>query len=602
MQKRFMCIMKGMAALLMAGWLAACDNEKPEDWNNPECRAVLEKAIEEGNLLNRVTVENGIYTFHFETGTVEVPATDILNVREEADNWRTVVTFANRSDFYIPSLGKSLDKFIKEVTLNPGDYSPLAASVEMFLPAKGRMQVVVRGKEGTAGTVSHLFRSGEYKQTVPVLGLYAGYNNQVDLIFTDMEGNERGRSRIEIPTQPLDMNSFPTFFVKTAQPDRMEPGVTLVNYPGESEMDTSCPYMVDAEGEIRWILRLDKSPELTKLGAQIGLHRMKNGNFLTGDANHGRVVEIDVFGNLANEWDLSALGYAFHHEAAEASDGHFLVTVSKSAARLTNGKPRMNDHIIELDPQSGTVVKEWDLATMLDTARYEVDAGGAGFGQTAGNWAHNNSITEYKGAYLACVRFQGVIKFTRSGSLSWIIAPHKNWREEYKKFLLTPLDKSGQPITDPEVLSGDASCDDFDWTWGPHTPVAMPNGNVLVFDNGYYRNYIPRTVFEDGTYSRVVEYRVNESQKTVQQVWEYGKERERSCYSPALSGVQYLPETGHILFCPGLGNILTNGKYGGRIVEIEPTTKEIIYELEIAAPSMTAFHRATRMSLYPENW
>jgi len=32
--------------------------------------------------------------------------------------------------------------------------------------------------------------------------------------------------------------------------DRMEPGMNLVNSPGQDETDTSIPYMVDADGEI----------------------------------------------------------------------------------------------------------------------------------------------------------------------------------------------------------------------------------------------------------------------------------------------------------------------------------------------------------------
>lgn len=602
MKKQVILHIRGiMAILLAAAWLTACENDKePENAENAGLRALLEKNVESGNLLSGIAREEGRYIFHFEIGSIEIPVTDISDIREDAEHWITVITFPDQTDFYIPSLGNSLDRIIKKITLNPGGCSPLAASVEVFLPAKGRIRVVVHGKKDSNGTLEHLFRSTDYKQEIPVLGLYPDYKNKVDLIFTDNNGRERRRSQIEIQTGPLQLNYFPVFLTKTAQPGRMEPGVTLVSYPGQSETDTSCPYMIDADGEIRWILTLDQSAELTKLGAQIGVQRMKNGNFICGDTHKNRLVEMDMLGNLIREWDLAALGYSFHHEAKEAANGNFLVTVSKASARLANGNARMNDHIIELDPKSGTVVTEWDLATMLDTARYQIETGGAGFGQTAANWAHNNSIGEYNGAFIATARFQGIVKFGRNGKLDWVISPHKNWGASFRNYLLTPLDRNGQPVTDPRVVSGETGCDDFDWAWGMHTPVIMPNGNILVFDNGYFRNFEAKTLYDEGTYSRVVEYKVNESQKTVQQVWEYGRERGRACYAPALSGVQYLPETGHILFCPGIANKTTQG-YGGHVIEIDPETKEIIYELEITAPSLTAFHRATRISLYPEN-
>ena len=35
--------------------------------------------------------------------------------------------------------------------------------------------------------------------------------------------------------------------------------MNLVNSPGQDETDTSIPYMIDADGEIRWILDWEKS-------------------------------------------------------------------------------------------------------------------------------------------------------------------------------------------------------------------------------------------------------------------------------------------------------------------------------------------------------
>ena len=123
----------------------------------------------------------------------------------------------------------------------------------------------------------------------------------------------------------------------------------------------------------------------------------------------------------------------------------------------------------------------------------------------------------------------------------------------------------------------------------------MPNGHILVFDNGYGRNHKKTPFTDPGQYSRIVEYEVDETNKTVKQVWEYGKDRPE-CYAMAMSSVQYLPQTGHVLFCPGVGNKLSNGSYGGRVVEIDPQTNEVVCELEVG----TSFHRASRISLYPE--
>lgn len=81
----------------------------------------------------------------------------------------------------------------------------------------------------------------------------------------------------------------------------------------------------------------------------------------------------------------------------------------------------------------------------------------------------------------------------------------------------------------------------------------------------------------------------------------YGKEHGVKGFSLAVSGVQYLKQTGNVLFCPGMG-VSTSLGTEGRIMEINPKTKEILFELEIAANSGFAFHRVTRMPLYPENY
>ena len=128
----------------------------------------------------------------------------------------------------------------------------------------------------------------------------------------------------------------------------------------------------------------------------------------------------------------------------------------------------------------------------------------------------------------------------------------------------------------------------------------MSEDRILVFDNGYNRNWIPN--FNPGVtnYSRIVEYKIDLPNKTVQQVWSYGKERGQHGFSQAVSGVQYLQQTGNVLFCPGMGVQTTIGG-GGRVVEINPKTKEVVFELEITVGSGFAFHRVTRLPIYPEN-
>lgn len=583
----------------------ACTENEDIPFTSTKADASIKEIIKQGWLLKNTEQTDKKCVFHFENGDIEMPACDIINIQVDTNKWNTTIIYSNGEIREIPTLGNSIHEMVSFVTVNPSGFNPLAAQIRMNFPQGGMVTTIVYSKEGNkTPNIEHTNAfTNQNVQFINILGLYADYINNVELIYTDKNGFERGRTMIEISVTALQMDNLHTFRVIRALTDRMEPGLNLVNSPGHDEDDTSRPYMVDADGEIRWLLDWRKSKELLHIGAQCGLHRLSNGNFITGDANNNQLVEVDLLGNLVQRWDLTVMGYSFHHEVQPSANGKYLIAVTKKGASHLDGTPRILDYLIEFDPGIGTVTQEWDLSTMLDTNRINaVDSslpGATIYGQSKTNWLHNNGVTEFGDDIIATGRWQGVFSYNRNGTLKWVIAPHNNWREEYKPYLLQPLDKSGKPIIDKDVLNGLKAHPDFEWTWGVHCPNVLPNGHVLVFDNGYCRNYIPRLLNDEESYSRVVEYEIDEENKTVRQVWQYGKERGRACYSPAISGVQYLPKTGNRLFCPGMSNRLTGNDAGGRIIEINPNTGEVTFELEIESNTCAStFHRANRMTLY----
>lgn len=598
-------IFTGLVCIII---IACSNNDDNILWNKPEACSELEELIKDDCLLKQITLKEGIYRFQFETAIVEMNADDILSVETDREKWNTTVTLFDESKIEIPTLGVSLDNFVSYVDVNPSGYNPLAATVRLNLPCSGSIRVGVIPKNGAkTPKLTHTYMySRQMVQFVTVLGLYVDYENEVEIVFLDKEGNERAASIVKVKTGLLDDYRLAKIKVTKAIPEKMEPGLNLISSPGQDENDTSIPYMVDADGEIRWLLDWRNSPELLHIGAQCGAHRLTNGNYILGDFNNNQLVEVNVLGEIIRRWSLTAMGYSFHHEVTPIANGNYLVTVSKTSAVRTDGKAhRTLDHIIEFNPETGEVVKEWDLGTMLDQDRINaVDSqlpGAQYYGQNISNWLHNNGVAAYgDDAILATARWQGVIKYGREGDLHWVISPHKDWGEAWKPYLLQPLDRNGLPITDPDVLNGLKSHPDFDWSWGVHCPVALPNGHILVFDNGYCRNFEPRFQSDPASYSRIVEYEVNEKDRTVRQVWQYGLERGRECYGAAMSGVQHLPETNHRLFCPGLTNRLSDGLEGGRVVEIDPRTGEVVFELELASHFATTFHRASRIPLYPD--
>src|SRR5262249_33480135 len=84
------------------------------------------------------------------------------------------------------------------------------------------------------------------------------------------------------------------------------------------------------------------------------------------------------------------------------------------------------------------------------------------------------------------------------------------------------------------------------WTLGPpplaqqHDPRPLPNGNLLIFDNGTHRRDNP------ATYSRVLEV----DPRTSEIVWQYRDQSVFEFFSPYISGAQRLAN-GNTLICEG---------------------------------------------------
>ena len=66
----------------------------------------------------------------------------------------------------------------------------------------------------------------------------------------------------------------------------------------------------------------------------------------------------------------------------------------------------------------------------------------------------------------------------------------------------------------------------------------MKSPMISVFDNGDARN-LDQPALASMKYSRAVIYKIDQKNMTVEQVWEYGKERGHDWYSPVTSLTRY---------------------------------------------------------------
>lgn len=477
------------------------------------------------------------------------------------------------------------------IYLNPTGNAPLSAVVKFKSSSSGYTEIVVKGKHGDTSDLVQRFTDNGFYHSIPVLGLYPGYTNTVEVYVIDSK-NDSLKATIHITTGTLPANIPNYIHVDVADRAHMEPGYNLVSSFSGYPTPPNVPYMVDSYGDIRWCLDFSQNAQLKNLFYDCGINRLHNGNFRFVDQYTEKIYEVDVLGRIINTWPMG--GFVFNHDLFEMPNGNFLVTCSDPNGTHPDGSPTIEDNVIEISRASGSIINRWDLKQSLNEFRQTLSGDPV-------DWIHENGLIfdPSDSTIILSGRVQGVVKLTFDNKVKWILGPHKGWGknrrgEDLNQFLLTPLDAGGNAITDTTVLNGSKNAPDFEWNWYQHCPQLMPNGDLTLFDNGQTRNYNPG----QPNYSRAVEFKIDGKNMTVQQIWEYGKERGADTFSQIISSVYHLPNTNHILFSPGFSVPNASGQ-GGKIVEIDYASKAVIFQLSISSANGWGFHRVQRMTLYP---
>ncbi|MEH0155180.1 aryl-sulfate sulfotransferase [Limibacter armeniacum] len=595
-----------LCLFLIGSIVTSCDDDDDNSNSGPnpqpstglgidDTKDSLTSNEEKDILVTTVDTVGETTTIEFENGnSIESDETAVDSTVVDEDNWQITFYFSDGTQQTVGYLGSEEAIEVSGITLNPSGYAPLTATAKVSTPVKGNISIRVVGQNGQDSDILHDFVGDSTTWDLDILGLYPAYDNTVEIVFSSGEGDERAVIPFTVTTGELP-EGMPEIDVTTMELDEMAEGLTLVSY--RAVRDPNIPFMMDAFGDIRWYFDFTGQDSLGVLNYGNGVEVLQNGNLYFGDVASNAIYEVDRMGFIVDSWKLS--GYGFHHQVLEKPNGDFLVLVNKDGSVHDNGKPTIEDVVIEIDRESKEIINEWDLKESLDEYRTalvnELD-------EEEVDWFHANAIVydESDNTIIVSGRVQGLVKLTEDNEVVWILAPHRGWGQnkngvDMTQYLLTPLDADGNEIMDAEVLDGAAQQDDFDWNWYQHAPLITPQGTIMIFDNGDNRNFMGR----ENPYSRAVEFMIDEENMTVQQLWEYGKERGEATFSRLVSDVDFLSESDNVLFVPGWGAVNAAGE-GGKVVEVDYTTKEVVYEVEItSSESAFAMHRAERLSLYP---
>ena len=482
--------------------------------------------------------------------------------KEEVEQTISLVEKQGDLEDDFTSEGYTIDN--PKIIVNPYEISPLTALVIFETEEEVSPTVTVVG-EDEHSTFTHTFDANTVHY-LPIYGLYADTSNEVIISYGDVE------KKVAIKTEAL-----PDDFI---MPTRVEAQKSKLDnelyFFSPSSSGYTCAY--DVNGDVRWYLTINALWDINRLDnghLMVSTERLVNSPYYMSG-----LYEMDLLGKIYTEFSLEG---GYHHDYFELPSGNLLVASND----FNNDDGTVEDVIVELDRNTGKIVKTWDLKDILNMED------GKSENWTQYDWFHNNSVwyDEATNSITLSGRHQdAVINIDyETGELNWIIGDPTNWSEEYQKYFFTPVG------------------DDFEWQWSQHAAMITPEGYVFILDNGNNKSKIEEEyVPAEDSYTRGVMYKIDTDKMTIEQVWEYGKERGSEFYSPYISDVDYLAKDHYIVHSGGI--VYVDGKnsnepagLGGADALVSDTVEllndEVIFEIVLP----TNNYRVEKMSLYQEN-
>lgn len=452
-----------------------------------------------------------------------------------------------------------------KVVVNPYLINPCAALIMFRTPKPVKVTVCVKGKTAALDLAHTYGRSTEH--ILPVLGLYDDYENTVEIRLY------QGKSReIKIRTAGHPMNNFRVVSM-TAKPEHLN-GDLVMLVPAMIGFPTA----VDAAGDVRWYF----SENMMFAGKKLA-----NGHFMIGTERKQYtpyystgVYEMDMIGKIYKEYRIPGL---YHHEHVEMENGDLILLSDDFSS------DSIEDIVVIVDRETGEVKKRIDCKDFLPRGEAMSGCG------TMWDWFHNNAAAyddQNNSLILSGRHMDAIVSYSLdTEQINWIIGDPETWPGDMQHLFFTP-----------------AGSGDFDWQYEQHGVVITPDGDIMCFDNGHWRakrkeNY-RRNI---DTFSRGVRFRLNLEEKTIEQIWQYGKERGSEFFSTYISNVEYYGEGHYLVHSGGIQRVngvtteevLPPNKWSeGEVISdtVEIYGEEVLWELKVRSN----YFRGTKVSLYAD--
>ncbi len=419
-----------------------------------------------------------------------------------------IATQSTETAIVISAQNAGPSPFIKKLTLTVSDITVLKRVRFAVTPKPGSVTRPISAtySKRYLGSRGYL-DSTNSRIVVPVFGLYAGYNNTVELTYLFNDGSSR-TTRTIVGTQTFD---DPCHYSTPAvrQPRSTTKALSYDYMLVATNCGTTTPAVIDTDGAVRWVGTTGVGSHTTAF--------YNNGIYLSDEG----LLRIELDGVVTRVADLQSLGIVgLHHSIDRGKYG--LILDANTVKWVTSVN-------IEIDGR-GKVLNKWFLG---DIVRRAMIAGGddpSGFvrestGQyqysTPSDWFHNNSVAYRKSddSLIISSRENFVICLDyETKAIKWILGDKtKEWYQypSLRKYALELTPGSHAPL-------------------GQHSVSITKDDHLLLFDNGQ-RSAQHHPLGYNRSYSAPRKYELDLAARTAREVWNFPNNQ--SIRSPFRSSV-----------------------------------------------------------------
>ena len=387
----------------------------------------------------------------------------------------------------------SVSPFISLVQVDGFDSSALIRVQYAIAPKPGSVSKPVRVEYSLSALAARGYVSTS-SLTVPVFGLYAGYENEVSFELETRAGISIPL-QVTVPTPPYvdpsGIYSRPSILI----PRSVGSGLGFDFIFIKSGLGS--PVIIDTDAEIRWALPgISDSQSSTFVGD----------TFVIGDPKQPTVYRLRLDGNIA-QGPLPPSTYTdFNHNIDPGKQG-FLAEVDAASDGVAN----IESNVIEFqDANVISIPSHWDLGAILSAYMSSQGDDPAAFVRPGIDWFHSNSAIydPRDDSVIVSSRENFVIKLDyKTSTIIWILGdPTKYWYTfaSLRAKALTLAPGGLYPI-------------------GQHALSITPDGLLMLFNDGLgsFNQPAGAPAGETRTYSTVSAYSIDEKSMTAREVWDY---------------------------------------------------------------------------------